>query len=84
MKNKLDSLFKKYLTNKSWTTWIIKTVITLVVPYLYLLFCGLVLNEWLKLYSWTMFIFISFVALYIIAFSLVIYSTVIMFKKRKK
>lgn len=43
----------------------------LFIPYAYLLLCGLVFDMWLKWYHMVMFIFCSFVGLYLVAFVLV-------------
>lgn len=71
--NKLASLpvLRFFLNSKTILALVGKIVLMLVIPYAYLLLCGLVFDWWLKLYSMIFFIFFSFIFFYLVAFFLV-------------
>lgn len=55
---------------------VIKSVILLLIPYAYLFLCGFIFDMLLKWYFMTTFIFISMLALYVIAIVLIIMNVV--------
>ena len=60
-----------------------KSVLYFVIPYLYLIFCGLFFDKLLKWYFMTTFIFFSLMALYLVAIVLIVIMIVKFIKKRK-
>jgi len=75
--------FKRLLTAKKVGGLILRIIIMLVIPYIYLIICGLVFDKWLHMYDMTSFIFWSLMALWFIA---VIFSilAIVWFVKRPK
>lgn len=63
----------------------LRIVLSLVVPYVYLLLCGLVFDRWLRMYSMTTFIFFSYVTFALIGLIVLVASIVnyVKMKKRK-
>ena len=65
--------FKEILLRcDSMKTLILKTILYLAIPYVYLILCGIVFDSLLKWYFMTTFIFFSLIALYIAAFVVII------------
>ena len=60
-----------------------KCVLLLVIPYAYLILCGLIFDKWLKMYTMVPFIFYSLIALYVAAVVVIIWA-VVRFVRRKK
>ena len=71
-----DGWFKRLLTAKSKGGMILRIIILLVIPYAYLMLCGLIFDRLLHLYGMTTFIFISLIVLYAAAFVCAILSVV--------
>ncbi len=71
-----------FLRNKTVASLIGKSLLLLIIPYAYLILCGLVFDMWLKMYDMVVFIFISFVSLYAIAFVIIGFA-IACFAKRK-
>ena len=61
----------------------LRIVLALLIPYAYLMLCGLVFDKWLHLYNLTLFIFISLCVLYLIALAYIAFS-IVGFCRRKK
>ncbi len=59
-------------------------VLLLVIPYAYLMLCGLVFDMWLKMYDMVLFIFYSLITFYIINIGIIIYLVIKYFRDRKK
>jgi len=78
--------FKAFMTAKDVKMLILRIVILLVIPYAYLMLCGLIFDYWLHMYNMTNFIFFSLIALYVIAVVLCVLSVVwyVQSKKAKK
>ena len=74
---------KELLTAKSVGGVVVRIIILLVIPYAYLMLCGLIFDKWLRLYQATTFIFISLCVLYVIAIVLCIL-TIKWFNESKK
>ena len=68
----------------SMKTLILKTILYLAIPYAYLILCGIVFDSLLKWYFMTTFIFFSLIALYIVAFVVIILVISKYVKKGKK
>lgn len=68
----------------SMKTLILKTILYLAIPYAYLILCGIVFDSLLKWYFMTTFIFFSLIALYIVAFVVIILMISRYVKKGKK
>ena len=68
----------------SMKTLILKSVLYLAIPYVYLILCGVIFDSLLKWYFMTTFIFFSLIALYIVAFVLIILMISKYVKKGKK
>ena len=75
--------FRFFLRSKRLGGLIGKCVLMLVIPYAYLLLCGLVFDKLLHWYSMTTFIFFSLLALYLIAIILCVIA-IRNFCRRKK
>ena len=71
-----DGWFKRLLTAKGKGGMALRIIILLVIPYAYLMLCGLIFDKLLHLYSMTTFIFISLIVLYIAAIVCVILSII--------
>ncbi len=63
---------------------VLRTVLLLVIPYAYLMLCGLVFDMLLKWYFMTGFIFYSLITLYVIAIVLIVLMAVKFSKNRRK
>ncbi len=61
-----------------------RSVLLLVLPYAYLMLCGLVFDHLLKWYFMTGFIFWSLLALYALAVGLILWMTVRFVKNKKR
>ena len=83
-KEKKKGVVSFFLNSESVLELVLKSALLLVIPYLYLLFCGLVFDKWLKLYSLTSFIFWSLIVLYIAAAAIIIYAVVRFVGGRRK
>lgn len=75
--------FKNLLTAASIGTLVLRIVILLVIPYAYLMLCGLIFDRWLHMYGMTNFIFFSLIALYVVAVVLVVLCIVWFIKNKK-
>jgi len=73
-----------FLNCKNWKELVGKSVLLLVLPYAWLIFCGLVFDKLLKWYFMTTFIFFSLIALYLLAIVAVVFLIVGFVKKNKK
>lgn len=72
MKKIMQSHFMSFLLHSTQLSHLLgKIVLLLVVPYAYLLLCGLVFDMLLKWYNMVMFIFCSFIGLYLVAFVII-------------
>ncbi len=60
-----------FLNNKNVPQLIGKCLLLFIIPYAYLILCGLVFDMWLKWYFMTTFIFVSLLVLYAIAFCMI-------------
>ena len=67
---------KELLTAKSTLGLIVRIVILLVIPYAYLMLCGLIFDWWLHKYEMTNFIFYSLIVLAVAAIVLIVLSAV--------
>ncbi len=81
--DKIKEIFKKITTNDSVKSLVIKSIIFILIPYVYLFVCGIVFDMLLKWYFMTTFIFISLCVLVIGAIALIVYS-IIQYNKAKK
>lgn len=61
-----------------------KSILLLVIPYVYLILCGIIFDKLLKLYAMTTFIFFSFVGLYVIAAVMIVMAILRYVKANKK
>lgn len=75
--------FRFFLNSRKTYVLILKIVLMLVIPYAYLMLCGLVFDHFLKWYFMTSFIFISLIILFVIALTLSIWA-VVRFLKYKR
>lgn len=66
--------FKFFLNSKGGAALIGKCLLLLVIPYAYLMFCGLVFDSLLKWYFMTGFIFVSLVVLFVLAVGLIVWA----------
>lgn len=71
------------MTAKTVGGLILRCVILLVIPYAYLMLCGLIFDWWLHLYNMTNFIFYSLIVLAVIALILIICCIVWYFQAKK-
>ena len=62
----------------------LRIVLSLVIPYSYLLLCGLIFDSWLHAYNMTTFIFFSYVAFTLIGLVILVLSIVNYCKSKKK
>ena len=62
----------------------IRVILNLIVPYAYLMLCGLVFDRWLHLYNMTTFIFFSYVALQLAGIVAAVFTIRNNSKSRKK
>lgn len=76
-------LFRFFLENHSIATLIAKSLLLLIIPYVYLMLSGLVFDFWLKWYFMTTFIFISLVLLTLLVVTLIIWS-IVRFARQKQ
>ncbi len=63
---------------------IITSVILLVVPYAYLMLCGLIFDTWLNMPEAVLFIFYSLITFWIVDIGIIIYLTVRYIRNRKR
>lgn len=68
--------FRFFLNSKSGAAMLGKGLLLLVIPYAYLMACGLVFDYLLKWYFMTGFIFVSLIALYLLALCLIVWAVV--------
>lgn len=68
--------FKNLLTAKSLLGLVVRIVILMIIPYAYLMLCGLVFDWWLHMYEMTNFIFYSLIVLAVAAVVLIILTAV--------
>ena len=73
-----------FLNSPSVGGLVLRCVILLLIPYAYLLLCGLVFDKWLKLYRMTPFIFYSLIVLYVIAIVVIILAIVRFVRTRRR
>jgi len=69
-----ESAGKRWILNpKTGKGLTLHIILDLIVPYLYLLLCGLVFDKWLRLYNMTTFVFFSYAAFQLagIAFTII-------------
>jgi len=71
------------LRTDSVKTLVLKSILYLAVPYIYLILCGIIFDSLLKWYFMTTFIFFSMLALYLAAIVLIILMIVTYTKKKK-
>ena len=74
---------KKLLTAPKVWGIVLRIVIMLVIPYAYLMLCGLVFDRWLYMYQMTKFIFWSLMALWAVAVVLSVLCIIWSVKARK-
>ncbi len=60
-----------FLQSKNVAALMGKCLLLFVIPYAYLILCGVVFDLWLKWYFMTTFIFVSLIVLYLIALAMV-------------
>jgi len=60
---------------------VLKTLLLLVIPYAYLMLCGLIFDRWLKLYMMTTFIFVSLCVLVVLALLFIVWAWIRHFGK---
>ena len=65
-----------FMNSKTVGGLVLRCFILLVIPYAYLMFCGLVFDMWLKLYGMTPFIFYSLIVLYLAAIAVIVLAIV--------
>ncbi len=75
---------KFFLDSKKITHLILKSLLLLAIPYIYLILCGFLFDRWLKLYAATSAIFYSLIVLYIIAIAIIVYAIVRFIRARGK
>lgn len=75
---------KKVLLAKGVGGLVLRIVIMLVIPYAYLMLCGLVFDRLLRWYFMTTFIFFSLIVLYIVAIVFCVLAIVWFAKARKQ
>lgn len=73
-----------FLNSPSVGGLVLRCVILLLIPYAYLLLCGLVFDKWLKMYRMTPFIFYSLIVLYVIAIVVIILAIVRFARTRRR
>lgn len=73
-----------FLINKTFGKLVLKIILMLAIPYIYLLLCGLIFDSLLKWYFMTTFIFISLLVLYFIALVMIIIAVRNYFRKGNK
>lgn len=68
--------FRFFLNSRKALALILKIILMLVIPYAYLMLCGLIFDHFLKWYFMTNFIFVSLILLFLIALILSIWAIV--------
>lgn len=72
----LGKSFKGLTEHASVKSLVVKSIIYLIVPYVYIFVCGLIFDVLLKWYFMTTFIFVSMCVLWILAIVLIVISIV--------
>lgn len=80
---KLKAFYNKLVENKSVKSLVLKSLLFLIIPYIYLFICGTIFDMLLKWYFMTTFIFVSLCILYLIAIALVVVSVIKYIQKAK-
>ena len=68
--------FRFFLNSGKISSLILKILLLIIIPYAYLMLCGLVFDKLLRWYFMTNFIFISLVILFLIALILIIWAVI--------
>ncbi len=74
--------FRFFLNSRRVSALLLKILLLLVMPYAYLMLCGLVFDRLLRWYFMTDFIFFSLLFLYLIALALVVWAIARFARKR--
>lgn len=83
MKEKLGEVLTRLTTHATGKQLVLKSILYLLIPYLYLFACGFLFDYLLKWYWMTTYIFLSLCAFALIALALVVASVVKFFKRNK-
>jgi hypothetical protein len=86
MQKKLPEIwgFRFFLNSKKIGALLVKILLLLIIPYAFLMLCGLVFDYWLRWYFMTNFIFVSLIVLYLIAFTLIVWAVARYINNSKK
>ncbi len=81
-KDKLGAIINRLTTHQTKTKLVLKSVLYLLIPYIYLFACGFVFDYLLHWYWMTTFIFISLCVFALIAIGLVV-ASIVKFNRKK-
>lgn len=86
MRKKLPEIwgFRFFLNSKKVSALLLKILLLVIIPYAFLMLCGLVFDYWLRWYFMTNFIFVSLIALCLIALIFIVWAVARYIKNNKK